>query len=83
MGWRDLPLVDMVIADPDIKVLEQRAGYAVVVCPFDDGTDDHALHVHRATATLPTHLYCLSEKCRDVAPEEFVRRLGLPVSQRQ
>lgn len=73
-------LADIVIASSSVKVIEdqrQRLGYVLVVCPHDDGTEDHALHVHNATNTLPAHAYCLSEKCKHISTEEFMCLLGI------
>lgn len=49
-------LADLVAATPNVEIIEDerdRFGYVLVRCPHDDGTADHALHVHNATRSLP------------------------------
>lgn len=83
MIWQRLPIADIAAADASLKKLETGLDFVVVQCPFDDGTDDHALHLHNSTDALPAHAYCLSDKCKRVTPEEFLRLLGMPLSGRQ
>ena len=83
MMWRRLPIADIAAADANLEKLDSGRGFVVVRCPFDDGTVDHALHLHNATDALPAHAYCLSDRCKRVAPEEFLRLLGMPLSGRQ
>jgi hypothetical protein len=73
-------LADIVAASPSVEVIEdqrERYGFVIVRCPHDDGTADHALHVHSATETLPAHAYCLSDKCKQFSAEDFMRLLGV------
>ncbi len=73
-------LADIVVATPSVVVIEDQRellGYVLVRCPHDDGTADHALHIHNPTAALPAHAYCPSEKCRRVSIEDFMNLLGV------
>ena len=80
MNYDRLRLADVVVADPKIQVIDdqrERLGYVLVRCPHDDGTADHALHVHNPTGELSAHAYCLSESCRDVTTTDFMVMLGV------
>ncbi len=79
MSWRTLPIADVVQADGSVEKLDGGPGYVVVRCPFDDGTNDHALHICNPCGDLPAHAYCLSASCKDVVPDEFLILLGLNV----
>ena len=71
--WRTRPIAGMVTR----VVLDCGSGYVVVVCPFDDGTADHALHVCNPTGDQPAHLYCLSDACAGVSADKFAAMLDL------
>lgn len=75
-----LPLADLAASDPRIEVIEDARsvhGYVLVRCPYDDGTADHALHVCNPRDELPAHAYCLSETCKNVTADQFMRLLGI------
>jgi hypothetical protein len=72
---------DILANDPDVELIEderENLGYVSVECPFDDGTDDHLLHVcnPRPRVGLSATIFCLSPACSELTPEQFIQAMG-------